>query len=205
MPLLDLFWTMFLFFCWILWFWLLFRVYADLFSRRDIGGDQHGMAFGAEPMQCLLALGLCEITVDRLRGATLCVELAHELIGASLGVAEHERATRTFAQAGDDARPRQRRTILVRDPQVEQPAGAGRQRVRHLPPDRARADGRGWRPLHARGAGAVGRGGCRCAWRFAERRAPRRWRSSRASATERPLLDPVPCKGHDPPMNRLVD
>jgi hypothetical protein len=38
MPLLDLFWTMFLFFCWILWFWLLFRVYADLFSRRDIGG-----------------------------------------------------------------------------------------------------------------------------------------------------------------------
>jgi hypothetical protein len=38
MPLLDLFWTMFIFFCWILWFWLLFRVYADLFSRRDIGG-----------------------------------------------------------------------------------------------------------------------------------------------------------------------
>jgi hypothetical protein len=38
MPLLDLFWTMFLFFSWILWFWLLFRVYADLFSRRDIGG-----------------------------------------------------------------------------------------------------------------------------------------------------------------------
>ena len=38
MPLLDLFWTMFIFFCWILWFWLLFRVYADLFSRHDIGG-----------------------------------------------------------------------------------------------------------------------------------------------------------------------
>ena len=38
MPLLDLFWTMFLFFCWVLWFWLLFRVYGDLFSRRDIGG-----------------------------------------------------------------------------------------------------------------------------------------------------------------------
>ena len=38
MPLLDLFWTMFLIFCWVLWFWLLFRVYTDLFSRRDIGG-----------------------------------------------------------------------------------------------------------------------------------------------------------------------
>jgi hypothetical protein len=38
MPLLDLFWTMFLVFAWVLWFWLLFRVYSDLFQRSDIGG-----------------------------------------------------------------------------------------------------------------------------------------------------------------------
>jgi hypothetical protein len=37
-PLLDLFWTTFIIFGWILWFWLLLRVYGDLFSRRDIGG-----------------------------------------------------------------------------------------------------------------------------------------------------------------------
>jgi Phospholipase_D-nuclease N-terminal len=37
-PLLDLFWTTFMVFAWILWFWLLFRVYADLFRRHDIGG-----------------------------------------------------------------------------------------------------------------------------------------------------------------------
>ncbi len=37
-PLLDVMWTMLVFFCWILWFWLLFMVYADLFKRRDIGG-----------------------------------------------------------------------------------------------------------------------------------------------------------------------
>ena len=37
-PLLDLFWTTLIFFSWVLWFWLLFRVYADLFGRRDIGG-----------------------------------------------------------------------------------------------------------------------------------------------------------------------
>jgi Phospholipase_D-nuclease N-terminal/Short C-terminal domain len=38
MPLLDLFWTTLIIFCWVLWFMLLFRVYGDLFSRRDIGG-----------------------------------------------------------------------------------------------------------------------------------------------------------------------
>jgi Phospholipase_D-nuclease N-terminal len=38
MPLLDIFWTTLVVFCWILWFTLLFRVYGDLFSRQDIGG-----------------------------------------------------------------------------------------------------------------------------------------------------------------------
>ena len=37
-PLLNLFWTTFIIFGWILWFWLLIRVYGDLFGRRDIGG-----------------------------------------------------------------------------------------------------------------------------------------------------------------------
>jgi hypothetical protein len=37
-PLLDLFWTSLIIFGWILWFLLLFRVYGDLFTRRDIGG-----------------------------------------------------------------------------------------------------------------------------------------------------------------------
>ena len=31
-------WTMFVFFVWILWFWLLFMVFGDLFRRHDIGG-----------------------------------------------------------------------------------------------------------------------------------------------------------------------
>ena len=31
-------WTMFVFFMWILWFWLLFTVFGDLFRRHDIGG-----------------------------------------------------------------------------------------------------------------------------------------------------------------------
>jgi hypothetical protein len=31
-------WTMFVFFMWILWFWLLFTVFADLFRRHDVSG-----------------------------------------------------------------------------------------------------------------------------------------------------------------------
>ena len=37
-PFLDIFWTMLIFFLWIAWFFLLFRVIADVFRRRDIGG-----------------------------------------------------------------------------------------------------------------------------------------------------------------------
>jgi hypothetical protein len=37
-PLLDVFWTTLIIFCWVLWFMLLFRVYGDLFTRHDIGG-----------------------------------------------------------------------------------------------------------------------------------------------------------------------
>jgi Short C-terminal domain/Phospholipase_D-nuclease N-terminal len=34
----DVMWSMFVFFMWILWFWLLFTVFGDLFSRHDISG-----------------------------------------------------------------------------------------------------------------------------------------------------------------------
>jgi hypothetical protein len=34
----DVLWSMFVFFMWVLWFWLLFTVFADLFRRHDISG-----------------------------------------------------------------------------------------------------------------------------------------------------------------------
>jgi hypothetical protein len=37
-PLLNLFWSFLWFFALVLWFWLLFRVFSDLFRRDDIGG-----------------------------------------------------------------------------------------------------------------------------------------------------------------------
>ena len=34
----DVMYSMLVFFLWILWFWLLFMVFGDLFTRHDIGG-----------------------------------------------------------------------------------------------------------------------------------------------------------------------
>ena len=37
-PFLSVMWSMFVFFAWILWIWLLIYVYMDIFRRDDIGG-----------------------------------------------------------------------------------------------------------------------------------------------------------------------
>jgi Short C-terminal domain/Phospholipase_D-nuclease N-terminal len=37
-PFLDVFWTLLIFFVWVAWFMLLFRVIGDVFRRHDIGG-----------------------------------------------------------------------------------------------------------------------------------------------------------------------
>ena len=49
-------WTMFVFFAWILFFWLLFVVFGDLFRRRDIGG--WGKAGWTVFVICLPYLGI---------------------------------------------------------------------------------------------------------------------------------------------------
>jgi hypothetical protein len=37
-PLLDVFWTILIFFSWIAWIWILVVILTDVFRRRDIGG-----------------------------------------------------------------------------------------------------------------------------------------------------------------------
>jgi hypothetical protein len=37
-PLLDVFWTTMIFFLWVIWFWLLITVFADIFRRHDLSG-----------------------------------------------------------------------------------------------------------------------------------------------------------------------
>jgi hypothetical protein len=37
-PFLDVFWTMIIFFSWVIWIWIVITVFADVFRRHDIGG-----------------------------------------------------------------------------------------------------------------------------------------------------------------------
>ena len=37
-PFLGVFWSMLVFFAWVIWFVLLFRIFGDIFTRHDIGG-----------------------------------------------------------------------------------------------------------------------------------------------------------------------
>jgi energy-coupling factor transporter transmembrane protein EcfT len=39
-PFLDIFWTLIIFFAWVIWFWLLITILADVFRRHDIGGGK---------------------------------------------------------------------------------------------------------------------------------------------------------------------
>src|SRR3977135_2717528 len=37
-PFLDIFWTMIIFFAWVVWIWMMVVILSDVFRRRDIGG-----------------------------------------------------------------------------------------------------------------------------------------------------------------------
>jgi Short C-terminal domain/Phospholipase_D-nuclease N-terminal len=39
-PFLDVMWTLIVVFAWVIWFWILITILADVFRRRDIGGGR---------------------------------------------------------------------------------------------------------------------------------------------------------------------
>jgi hypothetical protein len=39
-PFFDVFWTMIIFFFWVIWIWMLIVILSDVFRRRDIGGGK---------------------------------------------------------------------------------------------------------------------------------------------------------------------
>ena len=41
-PFLDILWTMFIFFLFVIWIWILITVFADIFRRKDVGGGIEG-------------------------------------------------------------------------------------------------------------------------------------------------------------------
>ena len=43
MPLLDLFWTMFMIFLWVVWIWLLITIFIDIFRDKELNGFAKAM------------------------------------------------------------------------------------------------------------------------------------------------------------------
>jgi Phospholipase_D-nuclease N-terminal/Short C-terminal domain len=37
-PFMDVLWTMIIFFCWVVWIWIMVAILSDVFRRRDISG-----------------------------------------------------------------------------------------------------------------------------------------------------------------------
>jgi putative oligomerization/nucleic acid binding protein/phospholipase D-like protein len=76
-PFLDLMWTMVIFFLWILWFWLLITVFADIFRRHDISGAKKTLwivftilvpFLGVFVYLITQNVGMTERQLDRTRG-----------------------------------------------------------------------------------------------------------------------------------------
>ena len=44
-PLLNLFWSMFIFFLWIIWIWILIWIFIDIFRSRDLSGGAKALWF----------------------------------------------------------------------------------------------------------------------------------------------------------------
>jgi signal transduction histidine kinase len=87
MPLMDLFWTMLWFFLWVVWFWLLITIFADIFRSEDLSG--WGKAAWVIFTVFLPYLGVLVYLIAR--GKSM-----HER--AARQVAERDRMTRAYIQ-----------------------------------------------------------------------------------------------------------
>jgi len=83
-PFLDILWTMLIFFAWVIWFWLLITVFADIFRRHDIHG-------GMKTLWCIFVIILPFLGVFIY------------LIAESKGMAERNAAAAQASQQQMDA------------------------------------------------------------------------------------------------------
>jgi Short C-terminal domain len=67
-PFLDVFWTIMVFFLWVLWLWILFTVFADIFRRHDLSG--WGKAGWIIFTICLPYLGVFVYLITQSKGMT---------------------------------------------------------------------------------------------------------------------------------------
>ena len=84
----DVLWELLIIFAWVIWFWLLITVFADLFRRRDIGG-------GSKVLWCIFVIILPFI------GVFIYLLVEHD------GMAERSQKESQAAQAQVDSHIRE--------------------------------------------------------------------------------------------------
>jgi Short C-terminal domain/Phospholipase_D-nuclease N-terminal len=117
-PFLDVMWTFFVFFLWVVWFWLLFTVFADIFRRHDLSGwGKAGWIIftillpflGVFVYIITQSKGMTERTVERQQAAKAQLDdYVRETAGTSGAAAEIDKAKQlldqgTITQAEFDA------------------------------------------------------------------------------------------------------
>jgi putative oligomerization/nucleic acid binding protein len=80
-PLLNIFWTIFEVFLWIIWFWILITVLVDIFRSRDLSGVGKALWF-----LFVLVIPLVGVVVYLIvRGGTMHERVAHVVQGQEAG------------------------------------------------------------------------------------------------------------------------
>jgi hypothetical protein len=101
-PLLEVFWTVVLFFLWVSWFWILISVISDLFRRHDIGGVSKAIwtlfvivvpFLGVFVYLCAQGRQMAERNLDRARASEAAFgEYVRNQVSADGGAAEIAKA-----------------------------------------------------------------------------------------------------------------
>ena len=96
-PFLDVFWTMVIFFFWVIWIWILVTVLIDLFRRHDIGGG--GKALWALFVIVLPYLGVFIYLITQ--GKQMAERRAEELRASRASFDEHVREVSATSAPSD--------------------------------------------------------------------------------------------------------
>lgn len=95
-PLLDVMWTMAVFFAWLVWFWLLITIFSDLFRRQDVSG--WGKAAWTIAVVFLPYLGVLAYVIGQGRG--MSERRAAEATAAKSQFDEYVRSVSTTGGGG---------------------------------------------------------------------------------------------------------
>jgi Short C-terminal domain/Phospholipase_D-nuclease N-terminal len=104
-PLLNIIWTMFVFFAFVLWIWLLIAVFADIFRRHDISG--WGKAGWSIFIIFLPLLGVLTYMISQ--GKSMAERKAQDMQAAQSQFDQH---IRTVASGGAAAEISQAKQLL---------------------------------------------------------------------------------------------